>query len=291
MVTPYTQDGSVDVPGLRSHAAFLLEAGVTGLHPCGTTGEAPLLSVEERELVAETVISAAGGRAPVIIQVGHLHTSEAVRLARHAAAAGATAISVVTPFYYSLPEATLFSYFSAVASAVPSDFPVYLYNIPQNTNNPVTAPLLAKVMKRHANVVGLKHSQNDVAWLAAFQDATDGKARVFIGSDNVVVPGLALGAAGVVSGNANVFPELFVKIYAAASAGDWVLARRLQKQITFLADLLGNGGSLCSFKHAAALRGVAMESRVRAPLAQLDAQAEERVAAALRQAESWGLLG
>src|SRR5690554_2230496 len=107
MITPYDADGAVDAAGLRSMTEFLLGAGVHGLHPCGTTGEAPLLTSEERQLVAETVLDATAGRVPVIIQVGHLHTSEAVKLARHAVAAGANAISVVTPYYYALPERAL----------------------------------------------------------------------------------------------------------------------------------------------------------------------------------------
>src|SRR5690554_5315920 len=143
MITPYAADGSIDEAGLREMADFLISKGVHGLHPCGTTGEAPLLSIDERKLVAETVIAAASGRVPVIIQVGHMYASVAADLARHAAAVGAAAFSVVTPYYYALPERALLDYFRTVIAAVPDGLPVYLYNIPQCTTNPVPASVLA----------------------------------------------------------------------------------------------------------------------------------------------------
>ncbi len=289
MITPYAPDGSVDARGLSAMAEFLIGAGVHGLHPCGTTGEAPLLSVTERKLVAETVIDAAASQVPVIIQVGHMHASVAADLAAHAAANGAAAISIVTPHYYALPERALLSYFRAVVAAVPSNLPVYLYNIPQCTVNPVPASLLATLMKEHGNVVGIKHSQNDIVQLAEYQDATDGRAEVFVGSDLVALAGLSSGAKGIVSGNANAFPELFVRICDAVGAGDLVAARELQTHISHVADLLGNGGSLPSFKEVAARRGVPISNEVREPLAGLSEDEERRIGEAVAYAAANGI--
>lgn len=269
VITPFKADGAVDIIGLEAMTDFLLRAKVHGLHPCGTTGEAPLLNTQERRLVADTIIKRTAGRVPVIIQVGHMSATTAISLARHAVDAGADAISVVTPYYYPLPESALLTYFSAVASAVPDDFPVYLYNIPQCTVNPVSPELLAKTMDKHPNVVGIKHSRSDLDWLASYMTATSGKAQVFVGSDTVALPGLALGAVGVVSGNANVIPEAFVHLYRAVQDNNLERARELQKHITHVALALGNGGSLASFKAFAAERGVAISSRVREPLALL----------------------
>lgn len=287
MVTPFNENGAVDTRGLKSHANFLLDAGVHGLHPCGTTGEVTLLTSDERRLVAETVLDAAGGRAPVIVQVGHMFPSEAAALAKHAVAAGAAAISVVTPYYYSLPERALLAYFEEVVAAVPEEFPVYLYNIPQCTNNPVRPNVLATLMEAHGNVVGAKHSMSDIEWLAEYLAATDGKAQLFVGSDKVALQGLATGAVGVVSGNANAFPELFVEVYSSVRSGDLTAARTAQERITVIADLLGNGGSLASFKAVAKARGVEMDTRVRAPLPQLDEAEEAKVKRALALQEGW----
>lgn len=285
VITPFTADDAVDVAGLEAMTDFLVGANVHGLHPCGTTGEAPLLSVEERRLVAETVIKRAAGSVPVIIQVGHMSATAAVSLARHAVDAGADAISVVTPYYYTLPESALLKYFSTVVSAVPGDFPVYLYNIPQCTVNPVSAEVLAKVMSKHPNVVGIKHSRSDLDWLVSYMTTTSGKAQLFVGSDTVALPGLSLGAVGVVSGNANVIPEAFVQLYQAVQENDLQHARELQRHITHVALALGNGGSLASFKAFAAERGVAISSRVREPLAPLSATEQGAVAETLAYAK------
>lgn len=291
VITPFTQDGAIDAAGVAAMCNFLLAAGVDGLHPCGTTGEAPLLQPDERRQLAELVIDHVAGRVPVIIQVGHLSTTTAVTLARHAVTAGATAISVVTPYYYALPESALFTYFSQVAQAVPNDFPVYLYNIPQCTVNPVAAGLLTRVRAAHPNVVGIKHSRSDLDWLASYLSATNGEAQVFVGSDTVALPGLSLGAVGVVSGNANVIPEAFVELYGAVQGNNWNRARQLQTHITHVAQLLGNGSNLARFKAMAALRGVTIRSDVREPLAPLTDADREAVAAALDYAREHLPLG
>lgn len=290
MITPYTAAGTVDEPGLRAMARFLIEGGVHGLHPCGTTGEAPLLSVAERKLVAETVIDAAGGQVPVIIQVGHMHAGVAAELAQHAADSGADAISVVTPYYYALPERALLSYFRTVIRAVPATMPVYLYNIPQCTANPVSAQLLGQLMTEFPNLVGIKHSQNDVVWLAEYQEAAERGAQVFVGSDSVALAGLSLGAHGIVSGNANVFPELFVRLYHAVTSQQLQAARTLQTHISHLAGVLGNGSSLASFKEAASRRGVPISNAAREPLAALSEDEAGRVTAVLAYAEQHALL-
>ncbi len=281
MVTPYGTDGDVDARGLESLTEFLIGHGVHGLHPCGTTGEAPLLTIDERKLVATTVIASAGGRVPVIVQVGHMHGSVAAELARHAAGSGAAAISVVTPYYYSLSQRALLDYFRTVVSAVPESLPVYLYNIPQCTTNPVTPKLLAQLMSEHENVIGIKHSQDDVVRLAEFLDATDGRAQVFVGSDKVILPGLGLGASGVVSGNANAIPDVLVRLYDAHMAGDLGAARILQGHVNHIATLLGNGSSLTRFKETASRRGAHIQSRVREPLEGLSKEDVSKVDAAI----------
>lgn len=291
MITPFNDSGDkVDEAGLKSMAEFLIQSGAHGLHPCGTTGEAPLLSVAERKVVAETVIRAAKGRVPVIIQTGHMQAHVAAELSAHAAEHGADAISVVTPYYYSLPERALFNYFSTVVSAVPKDFPVYLYNIPQCTSNPVSADLLAHLMTAYSNVVGIKHSQNDIVWLREYLDKSANRAEVFVGSDLVALAGLSAGANGVVSGNANAFPELFVRLFEAVTSGDQDGARALQTHVSHIAQLLGNGGSLASFKEVAARRGVSISRVVREPLATLSTDEVDRVGQALSYAQNHGLI-
>lgn len=286
LVTPLDDDGTVDEAALRALVAFLAGAGVHGLHPCGTTGEAPLLSSEERRQVLSTVLAANETELPVIAQVGHMHAAEAASLARHAVAEGASAISVVTPYYYALPKEALFDYFLEVVAAVPGDFPVYLYNIPQNTGNAVSSRLLRRVMRAAPNVRGLKHSQPDVDVLASYL-ALDEAPEIWVGSDGHALAGLALGAVGVVSGNANAAPELVVALFDAVRRGELDRARSLQHELSAIAALLGSGGDLAATKAAVAERGVPLTPRVKPPLRPLTPDAQANAARAAQRAAAF----
>lgn len=283
LVTPFDAQGRLDPEAIDALVSFQLRAGVHGLHPGGTTGEAPLLSTEERKQLTERVLQATDGRIPVIAQVGHIRTDHAVALARHARDAGTDAISIVSPYYYALPESALVQYFVAVASAVPEDYPVYLYNIPQSTRNPVSPQVLSEVRGRCPNVRGLKHSEPDVDRLGAYLRTGDG-VEVFVGSDGLILAGLAMGAVGAVSGNANVAPELFVALYDAWRQGRHDDARRHQNEIAEVAQVLGLGADLARFKEALRLRGVPVGT-VRAPLAPLDDAARDGAARAVELLE------
>lgn len=279
MLTPFAEDGTLRSEALDPYVEFLIDAGVHGLHPGGTTGESPLMTGEERAAVTERVVAAAGGRIPVIAQVGHLRTHEAVRLARHAVEVGSDAISIVTPYYYALPDEALHRYFTAVAAAVPDEYPVYLYNIPQCTHNPVTPELLARVMRDAPNVRGLKHSQPDVDRLGGYL-RSGAEVEVFVGSDGLVLAGLAMGAVGAVSGNANVAPESFVALWNAWRDGRIDEARSHQRRIATISELLGSGGNLSAFKVALGRRGIDVGT-VRDPHLRIDDATSRNVDRAL----------
>ena len=263
LLTPFAEDGALRLDALDAYIEFLIKAGVHGVHPGGTTGEAPLTTTKERAAVVERVVDVVAGRRPVIAQVGHIQTSDAVELAKMSVAAGASALSIVTPYYYRLPARALEDYFLDVIRAVPDDVAVYLYNIPQATHNVVDADLLRRVRQAAPNVRGLKHSEPDLDRLGAY--LSDEGTEVFVGSDSLVLAGLAMGAVGAVSGNANVAPEVFVRLYEAWREGRVQDARRHQQRISRIAGLLGNGGNLAAFKEALRRRGVDVGS-VREPL-------------------------
>ena len=265
LVTAFGPDGALDVAAIRRHVEFLIRAGVHGLFPGGTTAEGPLLSHEERERLATTVVEAADGRLPVVVQTGTASTAETIELSRQAAAAGADAVAIVTPWYYRLTDAALVAHYLRVAQAIP-DMPVILYNIPQNTGNFLSPATIATIAAGAPNVVAVKDSTGDLAQLSDIIAATEGRLRVFEGNDAVVLPALELGATGSVSGNANVFPEVFVELYDAYWAADIEAARRAQAQIQVIRRALRNG-DLGLFKAVLARRGMAVGG-VRGPLAE-----------------------
>lgn len=161
IVTPLTEDDKIDVQSLKNLVDHCIDNGLQCLYPCGTTGEMMYLTVEERKLVAETVVNHTNKRVPVFVQVGAWNLADTIELARHAVAIGADGIGVVTPVFYKLSDQGLVDFYEAVANSVPADFPVYLYSIPQNAVNDINPATAEAIAQKCANVVGIKYSWPD----------------------------------------------------------------------------------------------------------------------------------
>ncbi len=285
--TPFTKGGErVDEGALRAHVHWLIEKGVHGLMPCGTTGECALLSGAERRRVLEVVVEVAGHRLPVIAHVGAASTHETIELARHAQACGAEAISVVTPYYFRLADEALIAHYCRVAEAVAA-MPVFLYNIPQNTGNVLSPAVAAAIAARCPNVAGIKDSAGKLATLLAFTRLNGRRFQVVCGSDALVLRALQGGACASVSGNANVFPEVVTAVFEAFWQGDRERARRCQARLDQVRRILSRSDSFSLMKRALELRGVKGGS-VRPPL--LEAS-DEMVADLERRLRALRLLG
>ena len=266
MLTPFSPTGDVDVMAVRRFIDFLIDHDVAGLFPLGTTGEGPLLSVEERFLVAEETVRHTDGRVPVIIHTGAISTRETTLLTCHAQAVGAQAVAIVAPYFYRLSEEALFDHFAAVARAVP-DFPIYLYDNPGVTPNVITIPLALRLAEACPNILGLKDSSGSLDTLEATAGLKDGRFNTASGSDALVLAGQVMGLHACVSGNANYVPELVVGIVNAVRDGHLDKARSLQHQLNQIRRALGDGRDLSMFKAMCARRGIPIGD-VRAPLKQ-----------------------
>lgn len=285
-ITPMSRDG-LALAGEEVFAAyyrFLLNRGVHGVFVCGTTGEGPLLTIDERKRVAELTVQHIAKRIPVVVHVGAMPTTQAVELAQHAAAVGADAVASVTPFFYPLDEEALFHYYRAVASAVPG-MPVYLYNIPAFSRNEIPPALVGRLRRACPNIVGMKHSDANLIRLQEYRQIGGPDFALLSGSDAVAAAALALGADGCVSGNASAIPDASVALYEAARRQDMTAMRREQEVLHEVRILLGDGLSLASFKAAIEYRGIPVGG-VRPPHRGLNAQEStrlERGLATLRQ--------
>lgn len=281
VLTPLTGDGArVDLDALRAHVNWLIEKGVHGLMPCGTTGEGLLLTADERRLVLELVVETVDRRVPLLAHVGAITTQETIALACHAQALGVEAVSVVAPYYYNLREAALIGHFCRVADAVPAT-PVFLYNIPQCTGNVVTRFVAETVCDRCPNVIGIKDSSGNLALLRSFVGLRAGGFQVVCGSDGIVLAALEDGAIGCVAGHANVFPEILVDLYDAFRAGDLQQARRQQDLLDQVRRILEDGTNFSLFKHILERRGLAQGS-VRPPLPEASPAVVAKAEAQLR---------
>ena len=274
MTTPFTADNELDLAALEEQVEFLIRKGIHCLYPCGTTGEMYLMSAEERKLVAETVVKKAAGRVTVFIHCGAMTEAETVELAQHACAIGADGVGVVTPSYFNVDARAMVAYYKRVCAALPEDFPVYVYVIPQLAHNDISYSVMEEIAAACRNVVGVKYSYPDMRRTCEYLRVRDGDFSVVPGADDLFLAGLACGCDGVVSGCSGPFPEPFIAVYDAFAAGDIEKAREAQVTATKLVNLMKFGGDMSIFKNILSFRGVT-GGHMRKPLLDLtDAQVE-----------------
>ena len=282
-LTPFSRGGEqIDEGAAIAFNQWLVERGVDGVMPAGTTGEGMLLSLAERRRLLELTVQAVAGQAAIMAHVGAITTAETIGLARHAQECGADVVSVVAPFYYPLPDDALVAHFCRVAEAVP-EMSVFLYNIPQCTINRITLPVVEAVIARCPNVVGMKDSSGDLLAISQYVGLRDGAFQVLNGSDPALLAALRLGACGAVSGTANVVPEFVRGVTHSWAEGDEATAECFFAKMSAVRELLA--GNFWLMKHALGLRGV-LAGDVRPP----QVPAPEAVKARL-DAELPGLLG
>lgn len=266
VVTPMSEDQSIDFTGLERLCGFLIEKGVHGLYPNGSAGEMGLMTTGERKRVLETCVKAAAGRVNVFSMVGAITTAETVELARHAQACGADGIGVVTPWYFRLDADELAAHFIAVAKSVSPGFPVYLYGIPQFAVNDITPALAERVAGGAENVLGIKYSYPNLPRMIQFMNVRGGRFSLIAGADELFYPALACGGEGTISGNSNLIPEHFVAIYGAFRAGNHELAKALQRKANLLCERISGANNIAHYKEGLVRRGVIGCAAVRSPL-------------------------
>ena len=224
LATPFSADESVDEATLRALVDRTINGGVHGVVACGSTGEFSALTVDERRLVVETVVDQAAHRVPVIAQTGATSTAEAIRLCRHAQAAGADVVMPVAPYYEPLSVDETLSYLRAVASSV--DIPVMLYNLPVATGVDLHPDAVGGLAREVENIRYIKNTTTDMAQSAQLIHNYGDVIATFVGWDSLLLSALAEGAAGVMAGTANVVPTELVAVYDAVNAGNLEQARQ-----------------------------------------------------------------
>jgi 4-hydroxy-tetrahydrodipicolinate synthase len=251
LVTPFDQDEGVDESAFRGLVRHVID-DVDGLVPCGTTGEFPYLSVEEQKRLIEIAVEEAKGK-PVIAGTGALSTRLAIELAKNAREVGASACLVVTPYFLHPSDKGIYQHFYEFARAV--DIPIIMYNIPQV----VDAYLPRTVIEDLAdidNIVALKDSSGNLTYTMEVLEMVQGRIDVFIGHDEVVLPALAGGCSGMILASANVFPEVWQRVFRAVQEGDLATAREWQMKVQKLARIFCRHGGGVAVKAALNMMGV-----------------------------------
>ena len=277
LVTPF-KNGAVDADSFCKLVDFQIDNGTAGLVPVGTTGESPTLSHEEHDLVVELCIKQAAGRVPVIAGAGSNSTAEAVRLAEHAATAGADAVLIVSPYYNKPTQTGLYAHFAAVAAAV--DVPVIVYDIPGRSIVRVNDDTLARLASDFANISGIKDATADLVRPTTVQNLLGNDFTQLSGEDATALPYLAAGGHGCISVTANIAPKLLSEMHAAWWASDIKTAQTIHQKLLPLHNAMFCEASPGPVKYAASLLGIcAAETRL--PLCEIADSSKAQVKAGL----------
>lgn len=225
----FHEDGSLHLDLVPGIVDKLIRDGVSGVFVCGTNGEGPNMTIEERIAVAEAYAAAAQGRLLLIVHVGHPSIAEAKRLAKHAASIGADAISSVAAFYFRPTSVTVLADSMAeIASAAPAT-PFYYYHIPALTGVGMDmVEFLRLAGARIPNLAGIKYTAATIHEYQACLNYENGKYDILFGYDELLLPALAVGAEGAVGSTYNFAAPLYLEVVKAFRSGDMERAREIQ---------------------------------------------------------------
>jgi 4-hydroxy-tetrahydrodipicolinate synthase len=278
LITPFTEDDRIDREGLQRNIAFVEEGGVSGIVPCGTSGESATLSAAEHEEVIDIAVECS--KVPVIAGTGSNNTGEALRFTKHAADAGVDGALLISPYYNKPNPAGLIAHFKTIAEAV--DLPIILYNVPSRTGQDMPVKVIAELAKVE-NIVGIKEASGKVDKITQILEQTVDEAfTVLSGEDGLTLPIMSVGGRGVISVAANIVPEKMSGMVNAALKGDYETARQLHFEVAPLIRALFLETNPIPVKKAAELVGLA-SGHVRLPLAPLSDANTEKLANELRK--------
>lgn len=278
LVTPMRDDGVIDFDAWDALLDFHLREGTDGVVVGGTTGESPVLEQAELEELVRRARTRLGGRIPVIAGSGTNCTSKTVALSQAAAAAGADALLVVTPYYNKPTQDGLYRHFSAVADAV--DVPLILYNVPGRTACDMLPDTIAR-LSRHPRVVGVKEATGDVARGRAVLEQCRPGFLLLSGDDPTAAELIRCGARGVISVTANVAARAMHELCAAGLAGRHELAREIDDRLKALHQALFVESNPIPVKWAVHRLGL-IGTGIRLPLTWLRSEHEAVVSAAMQ---------
>src|SRR5437762_3693952 len=280
MASALTRDEKIDVKSTRALVDFLIEGGIDGLFPLGTSGEFALFDREERKLVVETVVDQTNGRVPVLAGVSDPGLENVLACAKDAEDAGADAIVATPQYYYTTGEDGLFSHFETIARK--SGLPLLVYNIPEWTHLYVPPGVIRQLAEKRL-IVGMKYTEYNLLNLLRFIKVAGDRISIFTGSDAMAFTSLEFGGSGGVIGVANVAPKLASAVFDEFKSGDLEAARQAQMRLLPVIEAIGIGRFPAGLKEAMRLIGMPVGS-VKKPLQSLTIGEKEQVAGFRREA-------
>ena len=287
LVTPFTRDGAVDDAGVRRLARRQIDAGMHFLVPCGTTGESPTLSEEERLRVVALVVEEAGGRVPVLAGAGGYDTREVIQTAQKMKRLGAAGILSVTPYYNKPTQEGLFQHYSAIAGEV--GLPIIVYNVPGRTGCNVEVATLTR-LSQVPHIAGVKEASGNVSQMCEICRAVPDDFVVLSGDDALTLPLMAIGGHGIISVIGNQAPREMSRMVELAESGDFAGARAIHRQLMPLMSANFVESNPIPVKAAMAAMGL-LEETYRLPMVPPSEASRRRILDALAAARIGELAG
>ena len=279
LLTPF-KDNQLDINAYRNLVDFQIENGTHGLVPVGTTGESPTLSHDEHKKLVEVCIEQANGRVPVIAGAGSNSTSEAIDFVKHACAAGADGLLVVTPYYNKPTQSGLLAHYNELIKN--SSKPIIIYDIPGRSVIKMSDNTMAELAKNDL-IVGVKDATADLARPTRLQNLIGDDFIQLSGEDGTALAYLAAGGHGCISVTANIAPNLLSRMHNAWKQGDITNAQDINKKLMPLHDSLFCETSPGPLKYAASLLGIC-SSEARLPIVEIEEISKKNVDNALKTA-------
>ena len=278
LITPLDTSGRVDTKQLSQLTEAMIASGIPSVSPVGSTGILPLLTDEERDMVVDTVCRQVSGRVPVLVGTSSMTTGNAIRHARYAERAGASALLISPLAYWKLTEQEIFDHYDAVASAV--SLPIMAYNNPSSGTD-MSADLLLRLAEI-PNVTMVKESTGDLARIQHLLLHGEGRLQVFIGKNTLSFAAFALGCHGWCSAAAQIAPRQLLAMHRALVVdADLREARRMFRELFPLLEALVRSGLARTIPAALELLGQA-PGPLRLPLQPIGEAARAGLAAAMR---------
>jgi len=279
LVTPFTKNGDLDEAAVRRLGRRQIDGGVHFLVPCGTTGETPTLTAEERLRIVEILVDEAHGQVPILAGAGGYDTKEVIHLAREMERLGVSGLLSVTPYYNKPTQEGLYQHFKAIAESTP--LPIIVYNVPGRTGVNVEVATLAR-MAEVPNIVGVKEASGNMTQMCEVAHAVPPEFLVLSGDDALTLPLMAVGGRGIISVASNEIPREMVQMVEAAERDDFAAARAVHARILPLMQINFVEANPIPVKSAMAAMGL-IEEIYRLPMVAPRPASKEKILKVLKE--------
>ncbi len=281
LITPF-RDAEIDYDAYARMVDAQIGEGSHGILVNGTSAEPSTLSADERNRLVSLAIEVADGRVPVVAATGSQSLHESALLTQHAAAAGADALLIVTPYYIRPPQRGLVRYYLELMAGI--DTPWMVYHIPGRTAVNVTLETLRELRERSPNFVGMKHAVNDLGFVTECLTTLGHDFKIFVGLEELSFPMLAVGACGLMNAVGNLRPGPLAELCNAMERGDLARARALHEALLEINQAVFFDTNPIPIKYMMMRLGLIPKNEHRLPMAPASAEVAARLDAVLERA-------